>query len=186
MPRNGIAGSYSSSIFNFWRNILTVLHGSYTSLHSCQQYRRFVFSPYLPQHLFEDFFFYIAILSFNFLKTSFSSVQLSCSVVSNSLWSHEPQTRPLCPLPTPGVHPNPCPLSQWCHPTTSCCPLFLLPSIFPIIRVFSNESALGIRWPKYWSFSFSISPSNEHLGLISFRMDWLDFLAVKGTLKSLL
>ena len=67
-----------------------------------------------------------------------------------------------------------------------CCPLLLLPSIFPSIRVFSNESALRIRWPKYWSFSFNISPSNEHPGLISFRMDWLDLLAVQGTLKSLL
>ena len=67
-----------------------------------------------------------------------------------------------------------------------CCPLLLLPSIFPSIRVFSNESTLRIRWPKYWSFSFSISPSNEHPGLISFRMDWLDLLAVQGTLKSLL
>ena len=67
-----------------------------------------------------------------------------------------------------------------------CHPLFLLPSIFPSIRLFSNESALGIRWSKYWSFSLSISPSNEHSGLISFRMDWLDLLAVQGTLKSLL
>ena len=67
-----------------------------------------------------------------------------------------------------------------------CCPLLLLPSIFPSIRVFSTESALRIRWPKYWSFSINISPSNEHLGLISFRMDWLDLLAVQGTLKSLL
>ena len=66
-----------------------------------------------------------------------------------------------------------------CHP-------LLLPSIFPTIRVFSNESALRIRWPKYWSFSFNITPSNEHPGLISFRMDWLDLLAVQGTLKSLL
>ena len=66
-----------------------------------------------------------------------------------------------------------------------CCPLLLLPSIFPSIRVFSNESVLHIRWPKYWSFSFSISPSNEYSGLISFRMDWLDLLAVQGTLKSL-
>ena len=65
-------------------------------------------------------------------------------------------------------------------------PLLLLLSIFPSIRVFSNESILHIRWPKYWSFSFSISPSNEYLGLISFRMDWLDFLAVQGTLKNLL
>ena len=67
-----------------------------------------------------------------------------------------------------------------------CCPLLLLPFIFPSIRVFSNESALCIRWPKYWSFSFNISPSNEHPGLISFRMEWLDLLAVQGTLKSLL
>ena len=67
-----------------------------------------------------------------------------------------------------------------------CHPLFLQPSIFPSIRVFSNESALPIRWPKYWSFSFSISPSNEYSGLISFMMDWLDLLAVQGTLKSLL
>ena len=67
-----------------------------------------------------------------------------------------------------------------------CHPLLLLPSIFPSIRVFSSESALCLRWPKYWSFSFSISPSNEHPGLISFRMDWLDILGVQGTLKSLL
>ena len=67
-----------------------------------------------------------------------------------------------------------------------CHPLLILPSIFPSIRVFSNESVLHVRWPKYWSFSFNISPSNEHPGLISFRMDWLDLLAVQGTLKSLL
>ena len=67
-----------------------------------------------------------------------------------------------------------------------CCPLLLPPSIFPSIRVFSNETVLHIRWPKYWSFSFSISPSSEYSGLISFRMDWLDLLAVQGTLKSLL
>ena len=67
-----------------------------------------------------------------------------------------------------------------------CCPLLLLPSIFPSIRVFSNESALRIRWTKYWSFSFIISPSNEHSGLISFRIDWFDLLAVQGTLKHLL
>ena len=67
-----------------------------------------------------------------------------------------------------------------------CCPLLLLPPIFPNIGVFSNESSVHIRWPKYWSFSFNISPSNEYSGLISFRMDWLDLLAVQGTLKSLL
>ena len=119
----------------------------------------------------------------------FSSVQCSRSVVSDSLRPHESQhTRPPPPLPAPGVHPNPCPLSQWCHSTISSSVhlLLLLPSIFPRIRVFSNESALCISWPKYWGFSFNISPSNENPGLISFRMDWLDLLAVQGTLKSLL
>ena len=85
-----------------------------------------------------------------------SSVQFSCSVESDSLWLHELQhARPPCPWPTPSVYPNSCPLSRWCHPTfSSCRPLLLLPSVFPSIRVFSNESALRIRWPKYWSFSF--------------------------------
>ena len=109
--------------------------------------------------------------------------------MSNSLWPREPQhARPPCPSLTLRVHPNPSPLSQWCHSNhlILCCPLLLLPSIFSSIRVFSNESALHIRWPKYWSFSFNISPTNEHPGLISFRMDWLDLLAVQGTLKSLL
>ena len=73
-----------------------------------------------------------------------------------------------------------------CNYFILCLPLLLLPSIFPSIRIFSNESVLCIRWPKYWSFSFSISPANEHPGLISFKMDWLDLLAVQGTLKSLL
>ena len=72
------------------------------------------------------------------------------------------------------------------HHLILCHPLLLLPSVFPNIRVFSNESVLHVRWPEYWSFSFSISPSNEYSGLISFRMDWLDLLAVQGTLKSLL
>ena len=73
-----------------------------------------------------------------------------------------------------------------CNHLILCHPLLLLPSIFPSIRVFSNESALCLRWPKYWNFSFSISPSDEYSGLISFRSDWLDFLAVQGTLKDLL
>ena len=109
--------------------------------------------------------------------------------MSGSLRPHEPQhARPPCPSPTPRVHPNPCPSSQWCHfnHLVLCRPLLLLPSIFPSIRLFSNESALRIMCPKYWSFSFNISPSNEYPGLISFRMDWLDLLAVQGTLKSLL
>ena len=107
--------------------------------------------------------------------------------MSNSLWPHEPQhTRPPCPSPTARIYPNPCPLSWWCHPTISSGDPLLLPSIFSSIRVLSSESALRIRWPKYWRFCFNISPSNEHPGLISFRMDWLDILAVQGTLKSLL
>ena len=106
--------------------------------------------------------------------------------MSNSLKPQELQhARPPCPLPTPRTSSNSRPSSWWCHPTNSSCrPLLLLPSIFPSIRVFSKESVLHIRWPKYWSFS--ISPSNEYSGLISYRMDWLDLLAVQGTLKSLL
>ena len=103
--------------------------------------------------------------------------------MSDSLWPHRSQhTRSRCPSPTPRVSSNSCPFNHLilCHP------LLPLPSVFPSIRVFSNESALCIRWPKYRSFSFSIRPSNEYSGLISFRMDWLDLLAVQGTLKSLL
>ena len=116
------------------------------------------------------------------------SAQFSHSVVSDSLWPHELQhTRPPCPSPTSGsllklmsitsVMPS--------NHLILCCSLLLPPSIFLSIAVFSNESVLRIRWPKYWSFSFNISPSNEYSGLISFRLDWLDLLAVQGTLKSL-
>ena len=116
------------------------------------------------------------------------SVQFSHSVLSESLRPHEQQhAKPLCPSSTPRVYPNSCPLSRWCHRTIlSCRPLLLPPSIFHNIRVFSNESPLHIRWSKYWSFSLNISPSNENPGPIFFRMDWLDLLAVQGTLKSLL
>ena len=115
-----------------------------------------------------------------------SSVQFSRSVVSNSFRPHKLQhAGPPCPSQTPGVHPNPCPLSRWClqpsHPLSSPTPAL---NLFQYQGLY--ESALHIRWPKYWSFSFNISPSNEHQGLISFRMDWLDLLAVQGTLKSLL
>ena len=113
-----------------------------------------------------------------------------CSVVFDCLQPHElQQARPPCPSPTPGVYPNSCPSSQSVMPSSHlilCHPLFLLPPVPPSIRVFSNESTLHMRWPKYWSFSFNISPSNEHPGLISFTMDWLDLLAVQATLKSLL
>ena len=110
----------------------------------------------------------------------------SCSVMSDSLRPHGLQhARPPCPSPTPGACSNSCPLSQWCHPTILSS-VISPPSIFPSIRVFSIESVLHIRWTKYQSFSFSISPSNEYSGLIYFRIDWLDHLAVQGTLKSLL
>jgi len=117
-----------------------------------------------------------------------NSVQFSCSVVFDSLRPHGLQhTRPPCPSPAPRVYSNSCALSWCCHLTISpCCPLLLLPSIFPSIRVFSSESVLRIRWPKYWSFSFNISPSSEYSGLLSFRVDWLDLLAVQGILKCLL
>ena len=118
-----------------------------------------------------------------------SSVQFSCSVVVwlfVTPWTAARQASlsitnfqsPPKPMSIESVMPS--------SHLTLCCPLFLLPSIFPSIRVFSNESVLHIRWPKYWSFSFNISPFNEHPGLISFRMDWLDLLAVQGMLKSLL
>ena len=98
------------------------------------------------------------------------------SVMSDSLRLHGLQHARLpCPSRIPRVCSNSCPLSQWCYLTIpSCFPLLLLPWIFPSIRVFPNESALCVRWPKYWSFSFSISPSNEYSGMISFRIDWFD------------
>ena len=110
------------------------------------------------------------------------SVQFSTSVVSESLWHHESQhTRPPCPSPTSEVHSDSRPSSQWCHPaiSSSVFPFSSCPQSLPA-SVFSSESTLRMRWPKYWSFSFSISPSNEHPGLISFRMDWLHLLASKG------
>ena len=117
-----------------------------------------------------------------------TSVQFSRSVMSNSLWPHGLQhTRPCCPSPTPRVYSNSCPLSRWCQPTISSS---VSPSP-PAFNLSQNQglfqwSVLLIRWPKYWSFSFNISPSNEYSRLISFRMDWLDLLAVWVTVKSLL
>ena len=117
------------------------------------------------------------------------SVLFSRSVVSNSLRPHEPQhARPPCPSPTPGVYPNSCPLSQWCHlaisssviPFSSCLQSFPTSGSFQMSQLFSSGGQ------NIGSLSFNISPSNEHRGLISFRMDWLDLLAVQGTLKSLL
>ena len=110
--------------------------------------------------------------------------------MSDSLQPHEMQhTRPPCLSPTPGVYSNSRPSVELVMPSSHlilCCPLLLLPPIPPSIRIFSYESTLRMRWSKYWSFSFSFIPSKEHPGLISFRMDRLDLLAVQGTLKSLL
>ena len=117
----------------------------------------------------------------------FSSVQFSHSVVSDSLRPHELQhVRPPCPLPAPGIYPKLVSIESVMPPNhlILCHPLLFLPSVFHSIRVLSNESVFCINGPKYWSFSFSISPSNEHPGLISFRMDWLTSL--QGSLKSFL
>ena len=108
--------------------------------------------------------------------------------MSDSLWPHESQhTRPPCPSPTSRVHSDSRPLSQWCHPaiSSSVVPVSSCPQSLPASESFPM-SQLCMSWPKYWSFSFSIIPSKEIQGLISFRMDWLDLLAVQGTLKSLL
>ena len=121
-------------------------------------------------------------------------IQFSCSVTFNSLRPHGLQhARPPFPSPTPGVHSNSYPLSQWCHPTISYSVITFSSHLqsFPasgsiqMSQLFADQSEVT-RWPKYWSLSFNISLSNEHPGLISFRMDWLDLLAVQGTLKSLL
>jgi len=126
--------------------------------------------------------------SFTFLGVllffTFSSVQSSRSVVSDSLRPHESQhARPPFPSSTSRVHRDSSPSSQWCHPAIS--PSVVSFSSCPSIRVFSNESTLCTKWPQHWSFSFSINPSSEHPGLISFRIDWYDF-AVQGTCKSFL
>ena len=126
-------------------------------------------------------------MHYHFLKL-FSSVQFSLSVMSDSLRPHGLQhARPPCPSPTPGVYSDSRPLSRRCHPTisSSVVPFSSCPQSFPASGSFQMR-ALHIRWPKYWSFSFNIRPSNEHPGLISFRMDWLDLLAVQGTPKSFL
>ena len=121
-------------------------------------------------------------------KNKPSSVQFSRSVLSDSLRPHKLQhARPPCPSATPRVHSNSCPSSWWCHITnpSSVVPFSSYPQSFKHQGLF-NESAILIRWPKYWSFSFSVSSSNEYAGLISFRMDWLDLPTIQGTLKSLL
>ena len=123
-------------------------------------------------------------------KFPFNSVQISHSVVSDSLRPHESQhAKPPCPSPTRGVHSNSRSSSWWCHPAISSSVIPFSSCLQSLLAsVFSNESTLHMRWPKYWSFSFSNHSfqRNPSKGLISFRMDWLDLLAVQGTLKSLL
>ena len=142
--------------------------------------------------IFKQFYnsFYHYLYFYEQYKVQFSSGQFSCSVVSDSLRPHKSQHARLpCASITNSQSSLRLTSIESVMPSNHlilCRPLLLLPPIPPSMRVFSNESTLCIRWPKYWSFSFSISPSKGHPGLISFRMDWLDLLAVQGTLKSLL
>jgi len=144
----------------------------------------------LLAHISQTYVFFGSTFSCSLVSCSFSegiqrfsSVQFSRSVMSDSLRPHESQhTRPPCPSPTPGVHSDSMSIES-VMPSSHlilCRPFLLLPPIPPSIKVFSSESALRMRWPKFWSFSFSIIPSKEIPGLISFIMDWLDLLAVQG------
>ena len=157
---------------------IVFLSGNRWSLHWVQLPGKVSLIPFSPNRIN---YFSVLFLCLVFIATS-ASVQFSHWVVSNSLWPHGLQHARLpCPSPTPKAYSNSHPSSQWCHPTisSSVVPFFSCLQSFPTLGSF-HESALHIRWPKYWSFSFSISPSNEHSGVISFRIDWLDFLAVQG------
>ena len=156
------------------------------------QFIHLPFPPWYPWicslHLCLYYCFINKIIYTNFFRFHIC-VQFSHSVLFDSLRPHELQhATPPCPSPTLRVHPNPCPSSRWCHPfiSSSVVPFSSCPQSFPASGSFPMSQLFAIRWPKYWSFSFNISPSDEHLGWISFRMDWLDLLAVQGTLKSLL
>ena len=137
-----------------------------------------------PFHAFSFFFVFVNIQQYIFRFVVFqllSCAWLLATLGATACWA--PLSSTICQSLLKFISIE---VVMLCNHLILCCPLLLFPSSFPSIRVFSNESTLHMRWPKYWSFSFSISPSNEHPGLISFRMDWLDLLAVQGTLKSLL
>ena len=165
--RSWIAGSYSD--FNFLRTLHTVFHSGCTNLYSHRQCRRVSFSPHPLKHRPSVDFFVVV-----------QSCPTLCDPIDYSTPGF-PVLHYLLEFAQTHVH-----CVDDANHLILCHPFFLLPSIFANIRVFSSESALCTRWPKYWSFSFSNSPSSEYWGLISFRIDWLGLLAVQGTLKSLL
>ena len=170
ISKGGIAEPYDNSIFLvFLRNFHTVFHNDCTNLHFYQECTRILFSPHILQLL-------LLMVSVQSLSHVWLFVTPWTAVHQASLSITNSQSL-LKLMSIESVMPS--------NHLILCHLLLLLPSIFPSIRVFSNESVLHIRWPKYWSFSFNISPSKEHPGLI-FRMDWLDLFAVQGTLKSLL
>jgi len=184
-------------ISSTWKVIYSLLHLSFTwaahehhfqweyglalKVQSC--------SPSITSNSILNCSFKLFISKFVFLFLGCTMLFLfSCPVMSSSLWPHGLQhARPPCPSPSPRIFPCSCSLYQWCHPAISSSDALFsfCPQIFPSIRVFSNESAAHIRWWKYWSFSFSISPSNEYSGFISFKIDWF-YLAVQRTFRSLL
>ena len=136
-------------------------------------------SIYIPTNSYVPHF-YLFLCHIHLLLLSFS-----CPVMSDSLWPHGLQhVRPPCPSPSPGVSRSSCPLHQWCYWTILPLSHSSPSAVFPTVRVFSSELAVHIRWPKYWSFS--VNPSDEYSGLISFKIDWFDLHTVQGTPKSLL
>ena len=139
--------------------------------------------PPLPLGIYHALIKLLTVIKFGRTDTKYASVQFSHSVMSDSLRPHGPQhTRPPHPSLTPGVYSNSCPLSRWCHPTISSSVI----SFSSCLQSLPASGSFQMSQLFAWSFSFNISPSNDHPGLISFRMDWLDLLAVQGTLKSLL